>query len=77
MTQTGDYKSMSTGWSYDVGTIPKGFRPIHLVQYFYTVPRDIQIRISPTGSITFYNYGTAVTSDTNGGCTLCWITNDP
>lgn len=73
---------MANGNAGSVGTIPAGFRPI-TSQYIAIWSRgsasDNNIRFiitKSTGDISAYNYGSAISSNSNGAFSLMWLTND-
>lgn len=59
-----------------IATLPERFRPYHDVYTYISDPdltRKIRLTITPQGVLGLYNYGSAITGDTNASATITYI----
>lgn len=72
---TVDWKNLPAGFSVNIGTIPEGFRPAHLVQLNEATLGRKTLFLYANGSINVYNYDSQATA-ANGRYQCCYITQD-
>ena len=71
-----DWTGLDTGYTYNLATIPEGYKPVKTVKLKEaTVGVDVIIQILTEGHVLCYNYGSAFNYDRNGQYYGCWITN--
>ena len=76
MSFNSDWTSLASGDNPNLATIPQGYRPIARCGMKETSTTNATLYINEDGSVTCYNYGSAITQATNGNYFACWITRD-
>ena len=74
-----DWLDLDAGYTYQLGYIPQGFRPILQLKLKETTVENITLIIETAGNngqVYCYNYGTAFSSARNGQYYGCWITDE-
>lgn len=74
MSAPNDFVKLPAGQYSNIGTLPQWARPITEQMLRVQNNRNmIMCNIRPDGTVRFYNYDTAITTDTNGAFSGCWI----
>lgn len=76
MSFNSDWTSLASGDNPNLATIPQGYRPIARCSIKEVSTTNATLYINEDGSVTCYNYGSAITQAVNGNYFACWITID-
>lgn len=76
MSLSSNWTDLNAGETQALATIPQGFRPITPVRIRESSLTPVTLFIETSGNVWCYNYGDAITIETNGWYYSCWVTEE-